>query len=70
VQDEIYLPSFFEYNSGINVISPEMDVLIPFLKEAAQSNKQGIQRIALNNLCMFKDEKVADFMRDMKKSCE
>jgi len=70
VQDEIYLPSFFEYNSGINVISPEMDVLIPFLKEAAQSNKQGIQRIALNNLCMFKDKKVADFMRDMKKSCE
>ncbi len=40
----------------------EMNALVPFLLEAAQSEKETVRKDAVQLLCMFNDPRVIDFM--------
>ncbi|MBI3753904.1 MAG: hypothetical protein HY266_07695 [Deltaproteobacteria bacterium] len=68
LQDKITLYDFFMYSMPRpDFVPPEMNPLIPFLIEAAQSDQRYIRWLALYNICRFKDKKVYDFMIDMEK---
>lgn len=71
--------SLYNFHAGIyssaNIIAVkehftprEMNVLIPFFIEAAQSNQQDVRSTALSMLCMFNDRRIFDLLTNMEKN--
>jgi hypothetical protein len=66
LQDKFTLYGFFMYSlSDTDFLPLEMNVLLPFFMEAAQSNQGSVQSLALSKVCDFKDKKVYGLMIDM-----
>ncbi len=70
LHNKLNLYYFFMYSSTPypDFLPSEMNVLIPFFIEAAQSHQKEVRRFAFSNLCKFKDKRIYDFMINIEKS--